>query len=205
MSVAILFARADSIYKTMPGCDVWDIERDARQWPGGSPVIAHPPCRAWGRLAHMANPRPEEKDLARFAVAAIRKWGGVLEHPKASKLWPDQGLPQPGRRDAFGGFTLPIFQQWFGHRAEKATYLYIVGIEPRELPAIPYSMTEATHVIASSTHRQKRDHLHFRPEVTRSEREATPQALAEWLVAVARASTVRELTDNEMAITGGVA
>jgi hypothetical protein len=35
--VAVLFARKDSIYKTMPECDVWDIERDAREWPGGMP------------------------------------------------------------------------------------------------------------------------------------------------------------------------
>lgn len=48
--IAVLFARQDSIYKTLPGCDVWDIERDARKWPGGCPVVAHPPCRAWGRL-----------------------------------------------------------------------------------------------------------------------------------------------------------
>ena len=44
--VAVLFARADSIYKTLPGCDVYDIKRDARTWPGGCPVVAHPPCRA---------------------------------------------------------------------------------------------------------------------------------------------------------------
>jgi hypothetical protein len=48
--VAILFARKDSIYKTMPGCDVWDIDRDARNWPGGAPIVGHPPCRAWGPI-----------------------------------------------------------------------------------------------------------------------------------------------------------
>jgi hypothetical protein len=46
--VAVLFARADSIYKTLAGCDVWDEARDALKWPGGAPIIAHPPCRAWG-------------------------------------------------------------------------------------------------------------------------------------------------------------
>ena len=62
--VAVLFARADSIYKSMPGCDVYDIERDARTWPGGAPVVAHPPCRSWGKFAHMAKPRPGERELA---------------------------------------------------------------------------------------------------------------------------------------------
>lgn len=47
-TVAVLFARADSTYKTLPGTDVWDIERNAKLWPGGAPVVAHPPCRAWG-------------------------------------------------------------------------------------------------------------------------------------------------------------
>lgn len=32
MQIAVLFARADSIYKTLPECDVWDATRDARKW-----------------------------------------------------------------------------------------------------------------------------------------------------------------------------
>ena len=36
-TVAVLFARADSVYKTLPGVDVWDEARDARQWPGSGP------------------------------------------------------------------------------------------------------------------------------------------------------------------------
>ena len=79
MTVAVLFARADSVYKTLPGVDVWDEARDARQWPGSGPAVAHPPCRAWGRLRAFANPAPHEKDMARFAVAKVREFGGVLE------------------------------------------------------------------------------------------------------------------------------
>ncbi|MBR8201658.1 hypothetical protein [Burkholderia vietnamiensis] len=187
--IAVLFARVDSIYKTLPGCDVWDIERDARKWPGGASVVAHPPCRAWGRLSHMAKPRPDEKDLARWAVDQVRREGGVLEHPKGSALWADQRLPAPGQRDAFGGWTLPIFQMWFGHRAEKATLLYIVGCDPLDVPTIPFVMGEATHTIASSHRRQR---MRFRPEVTKAEREHTPLALAEWLVELARRCRITE-------------
>ena len=186
-TVAVLFARADSVYKTLPGCDVYDMDRDARTYDGPFPVVAHPPCRAWGRLSHMAKPRPDEKDLARWAVAQVRDWGGVLEHPKGSALWADQGLPAPGSgRDEFGGWTLPVFQMWWGHRAEKATYFYIVGCDPAELPPIPFVMGTATHTIASSKKRQHRDHPLFRPEVSKAEREHTPPQLAAWLVELAR-------------------
>lgn len=199
--VAVLFARADSVYKTLPGCDVYDIERDARTWPGGAPVVAHPPCRAWGRFAHMAKPRPGERDLAPWAVEQVRTWGGVLEHPLGSRLWAELGLPAPGQRDGFGGFTVPICQHWFGHRAEKRTLLYVVGIEPRDLPDVHFKLGEASHVIAQG--RQARPDLGrgrlkkgvpgWRPEVTPREREHTPEALAVWLVELARRCARRPL------------
>ncbi len=186
-TVAALFVRSDSIYKQMPGVDAWDMERDARCWPGGAPVVAHPPCRAWGRLAHMANPRPDEKDLARFAVAQVRRYGGALERPAFSTLWADQHLPAPGVLDAVGGFTLPVLQQWWGHKAAKATWLYIVGIAPRDLPAMPYVMGEPTHVVAASRNRQR---LRMVPEITKPEREHTPPAFAAWLVELARRTRI---------------
>lgn len=189
--VAVLFARADSIYKTMPGCDVWDAERDARRWQGGAPVVAHPPCRAWGVLRALANPRPDEKALALFAVEQVRRFGGVLEHPAGSTLWREAGLPEPGERDAWGGWTLVVHQHWWGHRAEKATRLYIVGCAPAELPEIPLVLGEATHVVASSGRRRDGGRLRkgdrgWRPEITKAEREHTPPALAEWLCETAR-------------------
>lgn len=51
MTVAVLFARTDSVYRSLPDVEVYDIERDARTFAGGMPVVAHPPCRAalWPR------------------------------------------------------------------------------------------------------------------------------------------------------------
>ena len=178
--VAVLFAHDDSIYKRLPGCDVWDKARDARLWPGGEPVITHPPCRAWGRLRHFAHPEEGERDLAMWAVEQVRTWGGVLEHPYASLLWPVAGLPRPGRMDAYGGLTLWISQWWFGHRADKPTLLYIVGCASMSLPALPYKLGEASHVI------QSRKRVGSRPHVSKAEREHTPLALARWLVEVCR-------------------
>lgn len=179
--VAVLFARADSVYKTLPGLDVWDIERDALRWSGGCPVVAHPPCRAWGRLRQFAKPRDGEKELALFAVDKVRRFGGVLEHPEGSTLWAAAKLPYPGgERDAWGGWTLPIHQHWFGHRAEKATLLYIVGCAPADVPAIPLRIDEPTHCIRPTKSYPRK------PSVTKAEREHTPPQLAEWLVELAR-------------------
>ena len=180
MTVAVLFARADSIYKTLPGTDVYDIDRDARTWGGGSPAVFHPPCRAWGRLRAFANPRPDEKDLARWSVLQIRTFGGVLEHPAGSTLWADQGLPLPGQSDVWGGWTLAAPQKWWGHKAEKASWFYIVGCGPRDIPAVPLVLGEASYVVQS---RKRHD---YRPHIKKSEREQTPPDLAVWLVELAQ-------------------
>lgn len=187
--VAVLFARSDSIYKQAAGTDVWDIERDARKWPGGVPVVAHPPCRAWGALRHFAKPRHDEKDLGPWAVEQIQRWGGVLEHPAASSLFPHMGLPSGNRIDAHGGFTMPIWQSWFGHRADKATRLYIVGVGPREVPDFPLKLGNATHVVSPSRNIRAGD-WNYRPQLRKAERERTPPALAEWLLEVARRTNV---------------
>jgi hypothetical protein len=134
----------------------------------------------------MANPRPDEKELAIFAVTQVRKFGGVLEHPAASTLWPVAGLPKPGMRDEFGGWTLPIHQHWWGHRAEKKTLLYIVGCEPKDIPSLPFRIDEASHVVSNGS----TNHIQFgepgwRPAISHKEREETPIDLAKWLVNLA--------------------
>lgn len=189
-TVAVLFARADSIYKTLPGCDVYDMERDARTYDGPHPVVAHPPCRSWASLRHCAKPRPDERNLARLAVALVRTFGGVLEHPHRTTLWADQRLPEPGRRDAFGGFTLVVDQHWFGHRAQKRTRLYVVGCEPHEAPEMPMRLGEATHTVGLWSGRDKD---RCRPSIGKPEFEATPPDLARWLVELARRCRIKTL------------
>lgn len=142
--VAALFVRRDSVYKSMPGVDAWDARRDARLWPGGCPVVAHPPCRSWGSLRHFAKPEPGEKELGPYAVGLVREWGGVL---------------------------VPVLQSWWGHRAPKKTLLYIVGPIPDLSGVAPGG--PALRTVES---------------MCRREREVTPRAFAEMLVAVARAA-----------------
>lgn len=183
MTVAVLFARHDSVYKTLNGTAVYDADRDARTYDGPWPVVAHPPCRAWGNFAMFAKPRADERNLARLAVALVREFGGVLERPAGSKLWPAQRLPPVGERDSFGGFTLVIDQHWFGHRAQKRTRLYVVGVQPSDVPRMPLKLGRAECVVGDVGRASRGND---RQEVSKAEREHTPIALAEWLIELAR-------------------
>ena len=181
VAVSALFVRNDSIYKEL-GVDSWDKERNALEWPGGNPLIAHPPCRAWGQLAHMAKPEPGEKELAFFAIDMIRKNGGVLEHPRASKLWPEF-LPMPGKIDEYGGYSVCVDQFWWGHKAKKNTLLYIVGCPIEELPAIPMRFDAVQYTVSSKI--KKKSGRRIKKEIPKSEREKTPIDFAKWLIDVA--------------------
>lgn len=181
MRVAALFVRQDSHYKALPMVDAWDIDRDARKWPGGSSVVVHPPCRAWGRLRQFAQPRHDEKALGPWAVEQVRKWGGVLEHPEESTLFAHCSMPRPGQfPDQFGGWSMVVDQFHFGHRAEKRTWLYIVGCEPDDLPAIPVREGKPTHCVRSTKSYPRL------PSITKAEREHTPPEFAKWLAQVAQ-------------------
>lgn len=80
---------------------------------------------------------------------------------------------------------LVIDQDWFGHRAEKATMLYIVGCEPKDVPPIPMRLEDPSHVVSPS-HNIRVGHPNYRPRLSKPEREATPLPLAKWLVELAR-------------------
>ena len=177
-AVTVLFARSDSIYKSIDGIDVWDADRDARKWPGGTPVVAHPPCRGWSRMRGFAKPLPDETGLGLWAVSMVREWGGVLEHPESSLLWRVAGLPFPGERDQWGGWTLPVHQFWWGHPCEKRTWLYVVGCPPERVPSIPLVLGEAPYVVSPCLKNVRRK----RPSLSPADRERTPVAFANWLI-----------------------
>jgi hypothetical protein len=178
--VSVLYAESNSVYKMLPNCDVWDKERDARRWQGNEAIVTHPPCGQWGRLRTFARADIDEKSLAVLAVLAVRKYGGVLEHPKGSLLWKHCRLPEPGQYDRWGGYTMPILQQWFGHRAEKATWLYIVGCPVDELPSLPFVLGASEFVV------QTKKKTGYRRHLPKKERLSTPRPLAEWLLEVAK-------------------
>lgn len=181
--VAVLYAMENSVYNDFESCDVYDARRNALTFPGGAPIVAHPPCRLWGRLAAQSKAPHSERWLAIHAVLMVWQYGGVVEHPANSKLWREMRLAPPGSVDVHGGFTFPIDQSCFGHRAQKPTWLYIVGLAPCELPAIPLKLGTASHVVNT---RIRKGNIGWRPSIKKLERSATPPALAAWLVAVAQ-------------------
>ena len=196
--VAALFVRADSVYKSMPGVDCYDIERDARTWPGGVPGVFHPPCTRWSmingvvlsRYPHKADEFAWGNDDGAFAWAldAVRRNGGALEHPGGSRAWAHHHMPRIGRGpDRFGGWSCEVRQCDWGHKAEKLTWLYIVGVHPDDLPALP-ARSEPTGVIKP----QRDVPRDGRKIVTKAEREHTPPELAAWLVELARRTRVAE-------------
>jgi len=177
-NVAVLFCRKNSNYKNLVS-ECYDIDRNARTFDLEIPVIAHPPCRAWGMLRQFAKPRPDEKDLALFAIEIIRTNGGVLEHPRGSTLFPKY-LPLPGQTDSFGGFTICISQKDFGHPAEKKTFLYVCGMSKNELPRLPISFDPVLFTIDTPKGKNT-----LKKQCSKSWRERTPDLLMKYLIEIA--------------------
>ena len=177
--VAVLCVAKNSIYKTMKGVDVYDIKRDARTFPGGKRVVAHPPCRAWSAFCrHQAKPMEGEKELAPMCVELVRKCGGVLEHPAHSKLWSSLDLPMPGDRERDGLFSLWVKQCWWGDTRTKNTWLLFSGIELNRIE-IPFAL----HVNNGDRRRWQL--------MSRHQRAATSPQFARWLVDTARTAMER--------------
>lgn len=168
MVVAALYVRSDGPYAGMDQVDAWDAARDARLFSGPGPVVAHPPCGAWGRYWRWY--KGTDADCGPRAVEQVRRYGGILEHPADSKLFARTRMPAPGspRRDVWGGYTVEVFQSDWGHRALKRTWLYFVGCKPLPTPSRQRTPQSEVELMG------------------KRERELTPPLLAAWLVGSAR-------------------
>lgn len=172
---------------------------DARDYDGPWPVVAHPPCARWCRLAGLVESRRGYKrgdDGGCFAsaLASVRRWGGVLEHPAFSDAWPAFGLAQPPREggwvpaDDRGGWTCSIMQLNYGHPAKKATWLYAFG---SALPELRWGYVPDVQVTAPVSWCGNRIRSGEKRRRLRGwEASATPDAFREQLLAIARSVDV---------------
>lgn len=200
--IAALFVKRGGAYYGLDGVDPWDEQRDARLYPGPHPVVAHPPCSRWCRLAGLVEARWGHKkgdDGGCFASAleSVRRWGGVLEHPAYSAAWPAHGLARPHRaggwqRLSCGGWTCQVEQGRYGHPAKKATWLYAYGVELPEL-RWGFDRDNASGALVSwCGNRVKSGEV--RPRVGKDRASATPTEFRDTLIAMARSARAEATT-----------
>lgn len=148
-NIAALYVEAGGSYFGLPGVDAWDESHDARHYSGTNPCVAHPPCQRWGKfwagsplwIKRSGQRKVKGADRGCFAaaLAAVRRCGGVLEHPEGSHAWAHFGLNKPPRAggwviaDDQGGWTCCVEQGRYGHYARKPTWLYAVHCQLPEL------------------------------------------------------------------------
>ncbi len=138
--ISALFVEQEGVYFGLHDVDPWDINRDARLYNGKSPVVAHPPCQLWGKMAIVNYKRwggehnkPGNDGGCFFsALDNVRRCGGVLEHPQGSYAWKRFNLDKPIKENWIQcsdgiGWVCCVWQSAYGHLANKATWLYYVG------------------------------------------------------------------------------
>ena len=150
--IAALYVATDGVYSNWPGVDPWDIKRDARNYEGPWPVIAHPPCERWCRMAPLVQKTHgykvgDDGGCFAHALASVRRFGGVLEHPALSYAWLANNFAKPTLGKGWIhagdgiGYTCQVEQGWYGHRARKATWLYSAHCR---LPELLWGRSAAT-------------------------------------------------------------
>lgn len=195
--IAALYVERGGAYYDLADVDPWDEDRDARLYPGPYSVVAHPPCSAWCQLASVNEARwghPIGADGGCFeaALASVRTWGGVLEHPAYSLAWARFDLPVPQRggwlREMFGpGWVAEVSQSAYGHRARKRTWLYYVG------DAAPPSLDWRDPPGEAWVSWGDFDRYPDQERLGKREAKATPEAFRAVLLAIARG--VRSATE----------
>lgn len=194
--IAALFVDPTGIY-ARDGIDVWGPDRDARNYAGPWPVVAHPPCSRWCRLAGLVearwgHKRGDDGGCFASALASVRTWGGVLEHPAYSHAWAQYGLPRPSRsggwvRGFCGGWSCHVEQGRYGHPAKKATWLYAFGTS---LPSLIWGSIpdgESKALVSWCGNHVRSDAR--RPRVGKKAASATPPAFAEVLICLAKSAS----------------
>ncbi len=201
IKVAALFVDKRGPYWNREGVDAWDIERDARKYDGPWPVVAHPPCERWGRYwsggpsARVRRTKGDDGGCFEAALAAVRQWGGVIEHPEASHAFRHFGLTIPLKSGGWhvselgrDSWTSCVEQGHYGHPARKATWLYYVGDNPPDLIWGKSSGVRLDEGFHSKAERDAARAAGQRPvkRLSTVQNIVTPPAFAELLISLAR-------------------
>jgi hypothetical protein len=194
--VAALFVERRGPYAGIPGVDLWDEARDARLYDGPWPVVAHPPCSRWCRLAGLVearwgHKRGDDGGCFASALASVRRWGGVLEHPAYSDAWEAHGLARPPasggwvQADGFGGWTCYVEQGKYGHMAKKATWLYACSTA---LPDLKWGrqLDRQMGLVSWCGNRVASDEK--RPRLSKRAASRTPDSFRDALLSIARSA-----------------
>ncbi|MEN8658306.1 MAG: hypothetical protein ABF313_09730 [Marivita sp.] len=192
--IAALYVQKDGCYYGLEGVDPWDEERDARLYNGPHPVVAHPPCQRWGNLARVNfarwggqhNMPGNDGGCFEAALRCVETYGGVLEHPRSSRAFAEYGIPRPigiGWQRAKDGWVCEVWQSAYGHRANKATWLYYVGASLP--PQMDWRRPKGTHQVGQ---RDQRGKAANKPTLSSQEAAATPIKFRDALICMARNS-----------------
>ncbi len=193
--IAALYVETNGVYYGLPYVDPWNIVRDARTYSGPYPVVAHPPCARWSRMQGFVEyrhpgrfKRGDDGGCFSAALAAVRKFGGILEHPEASSAWQHFGLtrpPQSGgwiRADAVDGWTCCIEQGAYGHKARKRTWLYAHGVV---LPSLLWSGKTPRKGTNSGSEDRRLSRTGIVQRQSKRQRAATPVLFRDLLLSIA--------------------
>lgn len=191
--IAALYVQAGGAYSDLAGVDPWPEARDARLYAGPHPVVAHPPCSRWCRLAGLVEARwghrrGDDGGCFAAALAAVRTWGGVLEHPAYSDAWSAFDLPRPPRhggwvRGLCGGWACHVEQGRYGHVAKKATWLYVYAAAP---PSMRWGSTPDSEASPWVSWCGNHTRGAVRPRVGAKAASATPIEFRDVLLGIAR-------------------
>ena len=198
--IAALFVDPRGCYAGLDGVELWDEARDARLYDGPWPVVAHPPCSRWCRLAGLVearwgHKRGDDGGCFASALASVRRCGGVLEHPAWSDAWAAHDLNAPVRgqgwsvADNLGGWTCYVEQGRYGHPAKKATWLYAIGVD---FPQLRWGSDPELHSKALVSWCSNHTAAHEkRPRVGKRQASATPHEFRDILLEMARSAETR--------------
>jgi hypothetical protein len=207
VKVAALYVEENGVYANLQDVEVWGISRDARLYAGPHPVVAHPPCERWGRYADggwaARDKRIAGADGGCFeaAFAAVRKLGGVLEHPEGSSAFDAFGIPKPDRGGGWkrshnwAVFTCCVEQRHYGHRARKATWLVAAtdGVLPELIwgPSVGEQTRRMREAVTEEEKRRARK-TGVVQNLSAKQRRATPPAFRDLLLSIARTARTQE-------------